>query len=584
MKKILFYIITLSLGLASCNDILEKEDPTAINPTETWNDNILATAYLDRCYLDVMPVWDESPATLCDESQGGGSFLYGELVEGSESYWPYDKIYRLNILLDNIDNGILTDAQKKVTKGQALFLRSYLYFELVKRYGGVPLILEPQDRYNDDLEIPRSKTSECIKQIVTDLDSAASYLPGTWGGIDVGRIFKGAAMAFKGRVLMFYASKQFNRTNDITRWQTAYDANLAAKSELDKNGYTLNASFREIWSKVTKESIIMTRFKNPGRTHNFENGMRPLEYAKNASGYNQPSLDMALAFPMSDGTAPGVMKSGVKVPFNVTKNDTTGLFWINRDPRFVETIVYNGAIHPIGGLIWPENRMFTYKSSEVSVDGGTKTGFYIRKFVQDGKTAADCYEGTLAWIEMRYAEVVLNLAECAAELGGKDAEVYDILKNIRKRAGITANADNLYGLKANMTQPELIDAVIFEKRIELAFENKRFWDMRRRMIFSDPAYVGYSRRRIEISRTKAYEKTTRDVLIPIVANAKTINSSEYFKYFTTKILPIDDKKTWNVPEKYYFYTLDNKHYEVNKNLQATAGWTDWGNGLFDPLE
>ena len=101
-------------------------------------------------------------------------------------------------------------------------------------------------------------------------------------------------------------------------------------------------------------------------------------------------------------------------------------------------------------------------------------------------------------VEIRYAEVLLNLAECAAEVGNKDPEVYTILKEIRKRAGITANADELYGLKANMTKQELIDAVLFERRIELAYEGKRFWDMRRRMMFSDPEYKGYARERIEI--------------------------------------------------------------------------------------
>lgn len=78
------------------------------------------------------------------------------------------------------------------------------------------------------------------------------------------------------------------------------------------------------------------------------------------------------------------------------------------------------------------------------------------------------------WIEMRYAEVLLNLAECAAEVGNKDEEVYEILKSIRERAGITANSDGLYGLKPNMNQQELIEAVLFERRIELAYEGKRF--------------------------------------------------------------------------------------------------------------
>ena len=98
-------------------------------------------------------------------------------------------------------------------KAQALFLRAYQYFEMVKIYGGVPLILTPQDRHNDDLYVTRNTAKECIDQIVKDLDDAAASLPSIWGENDFGRITKGAAMAFKGRVLLTYASKQFNPNN-----------------------------------------------------------------------------------------------------------------------------------------------------------------------------------------------------------------------------------------------------------------------------------------------------------------------------------------------------------------------------------
>lgn len=583
-SKYFFAIGAITIGLWSCTDVLDKKDLTAVNEIDTWSDVTLATGYLDKCYLDNMPVWDNGPANYSEESTGGGNFLYGQLlVEGesgpSAEYWPYDEIYRVNILLNSIDNGDLNEAERNTIKGQALFLRAYRYFELVKRYGGVPLILKPQDRVKDDLYVNRNKTSECINQIVTDLDQAASWLPNSWSGINVGRISKGAALAFKGRVLMYYASKQFNRNNDPSRWNAAYAANVAAKTELDKGGYGLNANFREIWAKVTKETVITTRFKYPARSHTFEASIRPLDYSQGATGGHHPTLDLVEAFPMKDGSAPGIVIDGTKKPFNVSATDTTGLFWIGRDPRFYETIVYNGVVFPLGGNPWPQGRQFLYKGFEAT-QSPSKTGFYTRKFIQVEKKAIDCYNGDLAWIEMRYAEVLLNLAECAAEMGNKDAEVYTILKDIRKRGGITANSDNLYGLKPNMTKQELISAVIYEKQLELAFENKRFWDLRRRMMFDDAAFKGLKRRRIQIDRLAPYTTMTRENFVPIISDDKILNSKKYFNYFKTTVYPIDDQYSWNVPSNYYFFALPKRHFEQNPNLTQTMGWD---NGTFDPL-
>ena len=584
LRNILIILI-LAVGFAGCKkSLLDKKDLTAVNDTDTWNDLILATGYLDKCYLDNMPGWDGGPANYSEESTGGGNFLYGNLLTEGESgpsaeYWPYDEIYRINILLSNIDKGKLSETDRNTIKGQALFLRAYRYFELTKRYGGVPLILSPQDKDKDDLYVKRNKTSECISQVVADLDQAAGWLPGSWAGNNTGRISKGAAMAFKGRVLMYYASKQFNRSNDPTRWTAAYTANSAAKAQLDMSGYGLNTNFREIWQKVTKESVITTRFKYPARTHTFEASIRPLDFSQGATGNHHPSLDLVEAFPMKDGTPPGVVVGGIKQPFNVTATDTTGLFWIGRDPRFYETIVSNGVVFPLAGNPWPQSRQFLYKGFEAT-QSPSKTGFYSRKFIQTQKTAIETFNGDLAWVEMRYAEVLLNLAECAAMTGGRDAEVYTVLKDIRKRGGITANADNMYGLKTGMSGPELIASVLHEKQLELAFENKRFWDLRRRMMFDETPYKGYKRRRIQIDRIAPYISMTNQMLVPVISDEKLLNTTKYFNYFKTSILFIDDQYSWNVPGNYYFFALPKKHIEQNPNLNQTSGWE---NGTFDPL-
>ena len=142
---------------------------------------------------------------------------------------------------------------------------------------------------------------------------------------------------------------------------------------------------------------------------------------------------------------------------------------------------------------------------------------------------------------MRYAEVLLNLAECAAEVGNKSDEVYTILKDIRKRAGITANADGLYGLKANMSQQELIDAVLYERRIELAFEEHRYWDIRRwrlaEQVYAQPIQGMYI--------TKSQTSTT---------------------YVPQAVLNVQ----WD--NKRYFYPIPYSEVIKNKNMVQNPNW------------
>lgn len=591
-------VILFNIGITSCSSILDKKDLNAVTAEDTWNNETLATAFLDKCYADNLPDWEDDVADInqySDEGRGGEDFFYsGQLTsEGgggpTSDYWPYEGIYELNVLLDNINTGNLTEDVRNKIEGQALFLRSYRYFELVKRYGGVPLILSVQDR--KEAEVPREKTSVCINQIITDLNHAASMLPASWNNANAGRITRGAALALKGRILMFYASKQFNRSNDKTRWQTAYEANLEAKKQLDEDGYGLNDSYDGTWkdntdaTELSKEVIFSKRYAYPANKSDINAGVRPLDYSQGATGWNQPTLDLVLAYPMADGTEPGIDidNDGIKEKFDPTATDERGLFWIGRDPRFYKTIVTNGMVYPLVDNQYPEQRQYTYKGGEIEIANSTKTGFYSCKFINPSVKKVDVRNYDLDLVELRYAEVLLNLAECAAEVGNKEEEVYEILKSIRERAGITANSDGLYGLKSNMNQQELIEAVLFERRIELAYEGKRFWDMRRRMMFSEPQYKGYIRKKIEIELTESKQNLSLSELAKDFAKGggdNKLNSLKYFEYFKTIVTNIDNKFQWDVEDNHYFFALPKRHLEQNPKLEQTAGWN---NGTFDPL-
>src|SRR5215212_408063 len=208
-SKILLFFLSC-YAFTSCSKVLDKKNLSAVSEKDVWNDLDLATAYVDRIYAKNLPEWSTEFATYSDEAAGGGSYLYGQLTEASVDYWPYAEIRDINTLIVNIGKGSLSDANKKSLKAQALFFRAFRYFELMKRYGGVPLVLEPQD-LSDDLFVSRATTSATMKQIVADLDSAIAYLPAVSAsntGENNGRIHKGTAMAVKGRVMLYYASPQ----------------------------------------------------------------------------------------------------------------------------------------------------------------------------------------------------------------------------------------------------------------------------------------------------------------------------------------------------------------------------------------
>jgi hypothetical protein len=552
------YTLILLIGFTGCSKILEKKDLSAVNQSDVWNDTRLATAFVNKLYADNLPGWDNDIAANSDEAPGGDAITYGQLTINSIDSWPYDAIRNINILLKEIDGGTLSTEIKDPLKGQALFLRAWRYFQLVRLYGGVPLVLEPQQR-TDNLLVSRNKTSECISQIVADLDKATGLLPHNWTGNDAGRITKGAAMALKGRVLLYYASPQFNPSNDQARWQTAYDANKAARETLEADGFGLYDNFATMWfNEMNKEVVFVSRYAYPDRVNNWNAATRPLSEAQNATGANHPTLEMVQAFPMKNGLPITDSAAG----YNAT------YYWLNRDPRFNATIAYNGCSWELSGK--SGRRQWNYVGAESQ--GLTQTGFYCKKAVDVSYTPFYTENSSTDWIEIRFAEVLMNLAECANETG-KTNEAYDILKAIRNRAGIVAGSSNMYGLKAAMSTAEMRDAIMLERKIEFAYEGKRYWDLRRRKLF-EGTLNGTVRHGLVISLKIPQEdfNKIRD----------TVNLDQrYSIYFKDSLVAVDKVFPINFKSNYYFYAIPTTHLELNSHLQQTLGWEG---GAFDPLQ
>jgi hypothetical protein len=382
----------------------------------------------------------------------------------------------------------------------------------------------------------------------------------------------------------------FNPNDDQARWQAAYDANSIAKQILDANGFGLNSSYKNMWFKEVNnpEAVMVTSYNTASgdqekKNNGWDKSCRPSYLF--GSGSNLPTWEMVEAYPMKDGKMPG---------------DATGmypyydsLYYKDRDPRFYATIAYNGCTWPLDGNT--NFKLWTYyeTSSKSTEPKASNTGFYCRKAVSEGSfTFGDPqYSGT-DWMEIRYAEVLLNLAESAIGVGktSESDEGYSGIIAVRQRAGIEAGTDGLYGLKPGMSREELFDAILKERQIEFAFEGKRFWDLYRWKRMSD--LNGWYRNRIRIALKSGDD-------IPSAASLKDPTSSNYrdvqnldsmtAKYFTT--ITNDNHDDSNPTTKldanpinflptYYFFPIPQAAINNDPNLNQNNNW----GGSFDPLQ
>lgn len=482
-------------------------------------------------------------------------------------------------------------------------MRAYTYFSLVKLYGGVPLVLKSQDINTDTLNVPRAKTSDCIKQIVQDLDSCYA-LPGKWtAAADQGRISKDVALALKGKVLMYWASPQFNPTDDPARWTAAYNACKLAYTTALADGYDLNPTFANIFideSTSNKERMWWRTLDNtttsPTRGTNNENITRPVSETTGGGGSNQPTWNLVQAFNTKDGL-------DITVPADVTQAIANGtydpeLWWLNRDPRFAATIAYNGCVWPLSGKAG--RKQWSYQGFLDDASKPSTTGFYCRKICNPNITASGAAYNTntsggsgMDWLEMRFAEVLLNYAE-SANGAGQMAECKTALAKLRARAGISQAPYN-YGLDRITNRADMFTFLLKEREVEFAMEGKRYDDLRRTMQFDKllngkarQAFVWTLKSPYVAGSTTPNGKINIDQPDPVtgVRMRDTINvnnRSTYQKFFSTSIISIEPTATpfINFPTNYYYYPLPTAFRNSSYSIEQTIGWTG---GTFDPLK
>ncbi|MES2777225.1 MAG: RagB/SusD family nutrient uptake outer membrane protein [Bacteroidota bacterium] len=436
--------------------------------------------YLDAASGDAIPSRNNAPV----------SYYYTgaiNVLNNPDPYWAnsYYGIRRANIFIGNIDVVPTAALTKRYWKAEARFIRSLLYFELVKRYGGVPLIGNKVFSLEDDLQIPRNTFAECVDYIVSECNAVKDSLrPEPISDADWGRIPRGAAVALKCRVLLYAASPLFNGggfetdatkkaltgypTADPSRWQKVIDAAEELKA---LNYYALQTSLTATF--LTKKNTEVILSKQNANSFSLESTQAPVGYAGTTAsqGLTSPTQELVNAFPMLNGLSITEAGSGYSAA-----NPYAG-----RDPRLAATVFMNGT--STGGTRWLNRPVETFeggkdKPNTAATATQTKTGYYVRKFLGDFTNSTAYSNQSHTFVIFRYSEVLLNYAEALNEMGRvEDAVMQDTL--IRRRAGLTPGTNRRYGIKAGISQAEMRDLIRNERRIELAFEEQRFWDVRR---------------------------------------------------------------------------------------------------------
>lgn len=470
-------LIFLAVAAQSCSffeDALDKAPLDKYSDAAVWQDESLVKAFVNNTYRNIptggfggLPVYLSS---LTDEAKiiGVGfdsQFNAGEVtpsnIPNAFNNWNqyYAVIGRCNLFLDRIQASTIDEAVRTRLSGEIKVIRGYSYFQLASFYRDLPIIDRPLD-LTDNLDLPRDSYDEVIEFAITDLDEAADLLPLDYPATDKGRITKGAALAVKSRALLYAASPLNNPGNDMAKWQKAADA---AKAVIDLGVYSLHSNYKDLFlapAAYNAEIIWQRPYNN---LVDFELAVEVALFPPGSNGRAQinPIHNMVADYETLNGLQPE------DDPAYDPQNP-----YVNRDPRFYATILYDGAAFKgrtidtfvPGGIDGNE-----YVIGSVTVP---RPGYYLRKFMDESITdPLDTRIGNTPWTFFRYAEILLNYAE-AKHILGDDVTARQYINMVRKRPGVNMPDVTESG-------PALFARIINERRIELAFEGHRFFDVRR---------------------------------------------------------------------------------------------------------
>lgn len=479
---ILLIIFTVTTG--GCQkDFLDTKPTDLVSDQAIWQDSILADAYVVGRYIGVgltteggkpgfgrgfEDAWMSSVSdeSMCNFDNDTWFVQQGNLASDRTGWisniWTrsYRSIRECNYALENLDQVPASAGNIERMKAEIRFIRAYRYHDLIRIYGGVPLVGDKVYKLEDRDFTPlyeRKSIQECIAYTIQELDAAAAGLKGK--PVIPGRGSEGAALALKARLLLYAASPLYNNdVNDVAKWQAAANA---ASAVINLNRYSLYPNYRNLFITNNTGEAIFERLYSPTNEHT------NLELVNGPNGYggwagNTPLQNLVDDYEMNNGKSIKDPASGYNPQDPYT----------NRDPRFYASILYNGA--PYRGRAVETFVPGGQDSKDGSENWNTsKTGYYVLKFIDESKPIRNANQTAFQpWKYIRYAEVLLNYAEAQNEAVGPDQSVYTYLNQVRQRAGMP-------NIPAGLTQAQMRDRIRAERRIELAFEEHRYFDVRR---------------------------------------------------------------------------------------------------------
>lgn len=519
--------ITLLFTRCDHDKWLDRDPKGIITDEQLWNDPVMITSLLAN-YYDRLPtfhgVFNTGGMSELDDAMWSGhrdQNWRNDMQFGDDygRYWDYTLIRDINLSLENIQNfsAKLNDAQKGLFIAELRFIRAFVYFEMVKRMGGVPIVTTQliYDFSGDPtpLQIPRSKESEVYDFIFNELEEIKETLAANSGSRTRANMV--TALALQSRAMLYAGSiAKYNNLMGspistsggevgipASMASGYYTKSLNASKQIINNGsyrlYNENAdkgaNFYDMLNKKNFNEVIFAKdFKVGVKSHwfTYDNIIKSFTEDNESSSTLSPSLSFVESFDYLDGRK-GQLNYKTNAGEYIAYTNASDLFK-NKDARLFGTVIYPGTTFKsrnvsvqAGVAVW-ENGKYQFRTSPVlgsQIEGGlftgfdgpmdnqqdvSNTGFYMRKFISDGSGASA--RGISAenwWPWFRMGEIYLNAAEAAFELG--QAEAVNYLNAVRERAGFPANS-----IKTLTTE-----IIRNERRVELAFEDHRFFDLKR---------------------------------------------------------------------------------------------------------
>lgn len=479
LKSTVVLVLFILMAAACKKNLLDTQPLNRFSEEAVWRDAALMDAFVSNTYRMVPHGFQFNTRRLfcvSDESKARGNAAYSIVNAGNITpsalgpldYWIgtvndpgfYKCITQCNMFLEKAEQAPIDSAIKKRMKGEMKMLRAYAYFQLTTFFGGVPLFTKSFS-LEDDFNLPRSSYADCMAFVIKELDEAAALLPEEYDAKNQGRVTKGAAMAIKARALLYIASPLNNPGNDKARWQQAADA---SKAVIDLNKYSLFPNYKEMFLAThafNSEMIWIRPFNHIIDPVEVGIEMRFFPNGFNGFGQLDPLQNLVDRYETKNGKLP-------KDDPAYNPQDP----YVNRDPRFYATILYDGApfkdrqIETFlpGGKDSREGALSPWNASE--------TGYYPRKYIDESINNPNYTNASdPPWPFIRYAEVLLNYAETAYYLEQEDI-CREYINKVRARPGVMMPPVIESG-------EALLKRLQNERLVEFAFEGQRYFDVRR---------------------------------------------------------------------------------------------------------